>query len=162
VSGPGGGARRFGGGRGLRRFGQVFGGVVELAEHDAARGQAGLDPPLNLAFGDAVEHLGVGRRRFGSEVAVVGSEVAEILRDRLHGRERVVEPFQGAGEGAIGHRQDLARTHHLRLLSANYITTRFTIRWFQIRNRLRQFEGISSCLPLRLFRPSRAIPAMNP
>ena len=66
----------------------------------------------DLTLGQTVQHGGVRRRRFGPEVAVLRGKVPEILGNRLHGIERVVEPFQRAAEGPVRDGQDLAFTGH--------------------------------------------------
>ena len=58
------------------------------------------------------EHLGIRGRRFGPEVAVIRGQVAEVLRDGFHRRERFLEPLEGARERAVGNRQDFASTDH--------------------------------------------------
>lgn len=68
--------------------------------------------PRHFAFGKAVQHRGIGRRRFSAEVAVLRGEIAEVFGNRLHGVERVLEAFQRAAESPIGHGQDLAFTGH--------------------------------------------------
>jgi hypothetical protein len=73
-----------------------------------------LDTALDRGLGDAVERVGVGGGRLGSEESVFGGEVAEILRDRLHRGEGVVESLQRARKRAIGHRQDLVRVTHVK------------------------------------------------
>ena len=63
-----------------------------------------LDPALNFTFGDAVQHGSIRRGRFGTKVAVLGCQIAEVFGNGFHRVERVIKPFQRAREGAIGHR----------------------------------------------------------
>ena len=100
--------RRGGGRRNGRRGGEGGGAQV-----DGAVLGAGLDPAGDLALGDAGQHLGVGLGRLGPEIAVVRCQIPEILGDRLHRAEAVVESFQRARECAVGDRQDLARSNHV-------------------------------------------------
>ncbi len=71
-----------------------------------------LDPALNFTFGDAVQHGCIGGGRFGPEIAILGGQIAEVFRNRLHRVERIVKPLQSAGEGSVGYRKDLTRTDH--------------------------------------------------
>ena len=71
-----------------------------------------LDATLDLALGDPVQHLGIGCRRFGPEIAVLGGQVAEIFRYGFHRVERLVKALQRAREGAIRHRENFAWTNH--------------------------------------------------
>ena len=108
-----------GGGRCIRCFG--MGAQQQARLHDPR-----LDPPLDRGFGDAVQHLGVGGGRLGTEKAVFGGEIPEIFRDRPHRFERLVKAFQGTGEGAIGHRQDLVCVTHGSLLCSTGLIRVFT------------------------------------
>ena len=92
-----GGAHRrggFGHVPGVQRFGLVgrfgVGPQKQAAFHDAR-----VDTGLDRLLGDPVQHLGIRGRRFRPEEAVTRCEVSEILRDGLHGLERIVEPFEG-------------------------------------------------------------------
>ncbi len=66
------------------------------AQHNTIVLDLGLDPALDFALGDTVQHLGVRGRRFGAKIAILGRQITKILGNRLHGGERLVEPFQGA------------------------------------------------------------------
>ncbi|AZL60433.1 hypothetical protein EI545_17345 [Tabrizicola piscis] len=79
---------------------------------NAVFAHAGIHQPRHLTLGNAVQHGGIGLRRFGTEIAVLGGQVAEILGDGLHGVEGIVETLQRTAERAIGHRQDFALTGH--------------------------------------------------
>ena len=105
-SGGGFGARFGGGQRGLR---QDF---VACPQMHAVFLNLGFDPAMDLALGDAVQHRGIGCGRFGPEIAVFGGQIAEILRNRPHGVEWIVKPFQRAGKGSVGYCKDLTRTDH--------------------------------------------------
>ena len=61
-----------------------------------------LDPAVNFALGNLVQHRGIGNRRFGPEIAVPCGQIAEILGNRPHRVERVVKPLQSAGKGSVG------------------------------------------------------------
>ena len=87
---------------------------MQSAEDRGELEKLGLDPALDFLFGDPVQHLGIRGRGFGAEIAVVGGEVAEIFGDGLHRRERLVEPFEGARECPVGHRENLACPDHLK------------------------------------------------
>ncbi len=113
----GGGWRCLGPGRFLGRFrrgGPGQGGRRGLgcAQHETGAFAPGLDLAGDLALGDAGEHLGVGLRRLGAEIPVVGGQIAEILGDRLHGVKRVFESFQRARERAVGNGQHLVTMYH--------------------------------------------------
>jgi hypothetical protein len=92
----------------LWRRHRLFGPQQHTMFHDPR-----LDTALDRGLGDAVERVRVGGGRLRSEESIFGGEVAEILRDRLHRREGVVESLQGARKRAIGDRQDLVRVTHL-------------------------------------------------
>ncbi|MEN9062272.1 hypothetical protein [Ponticoccus litoralis] len=66
--------------------------------------------------------LGVELRGLGAKEAIFTDDAAKELRGILDHGERVVEPFGGAREGAVGHRQDLARTHHVLLTFIRFAT----------------------------------------
>ena len=83
------------------------------AQHDVVVAYTGLDAALDFAFGNAVQHFGIRRRRFGAEIAVVRGQFPEILCNSLHRCKRVVKPLQRAGESAVGDRQDLTCTNHV-------------------------------------------------
>ena len=63
----------------------------------------GLDPALNFALGDPVQHGRIGGGGLGPEVAVLGGEIAEVFCDRLHRIEGIIEAFQRATEGSVGY-----------------------------------------------------------
>ena len=104
---------RCGGGRGggLHRRARLI-PCGQLLEDDAVVLNARLDPALDLLLGDPAQHLGIRGRRLGAEVSVIRRKIPEVLRDRLHRRERIVEPFQRTGEGPVGDGQNFARAHH--------------------------------------------------
>ncbi len=85
---------------------------VLLAQNHAVFLNFCFDPALNFALSDTVKHLRIRLGRLCTEIPVVGSQIAEILRNRLHRVERLVKSFQGARKGAVGYGQDLARTNH--------------------------------------------------
>jgi hypothetical protein len=60
-----------------------------------------LDPALNLALGDPVQHGGIRRRRFRPEITVFRRKITEILGNRLHRAKGIVKPLKGAGEGPV-------------------------------------------------------------
>ena len=102
LGGRGGRCRgRPGLGGGLRLGGGLVRLALDLAQHDAVFLHPRLDALAHLALGDAVQHLGIRGGRLGSEVTILGGEVAEILRDFPHGREGIVEPLQRAGECTV-------------------------------------------------------------
>ena len=78
-----------------------LGGIASPQNHPVVL-NLGFHPALNLALGNAVQHGGIGGRRFGPEIAVSSGQIAEIFRNRFHRVERVVKPLQCAREGAIG------------------------------------------------------------
>ena len=51
-------------------------GLDLRTQDDAVVLYLGLDPTLDLALGDAVQHLGVWRGGFGAEIPVFGSQIA--------------------------------------------------------------------------------------
>ena len=108
--GADGGRFHDGGGRGGERGRRSLG-----PQHDAMFLNLRLDPALDLALGDAVQHVGIGGGRFGAEVAIIGRKVAEVFGNCLHRREWLVEPLQRAGEGSVRYREDLACTDHRKL-----------------------------------------------
>ena len=61
-----------------------------------------------LRPGDPVQRLRIRLRRHRAEIAVFGSKAPEILGNRLHHPERLIEPFQRTGERPVGHGEDLA------------------------------------------------------
>ena len=83
-----------------------------LAQQEAGFHHPRLDPALDRRLGDAMQHLGVGGWWFRAEIPILGCEVSEVFRNGLHRVERVLEPFQRAGEGAIGHCEDFVRVAH--------------------------------------------------
>ena len=90
----GGMGQRAGLGQGLCRHDS--GDRISRPQNDPAAVHPRLDPARDLALGDTGQHLGVRRGRRCAKVAVFAGKVAEILGDRLHRAEGVVEPFQGA------------------------------------------------------------------
>ena len=83
------------GGLGLGFRCLIGGGAGERiggAQHDAGSAGPGLDPAGNLALGDPGQHLGVRRRWLGPEVPIIGGEVAEVFRNRLHRGKGVSKP----------------------------------------------------------------------
>ncbi len=105
--------RTRGGGTRSHRSGRRFLACLYLRAQDhTVILNLGLDPALDLALGNLVQHLGIGSRRFGAEIAILGREIPEILGNRFHRVERFVKPFERAREGAVGYRQNLARTDH--------------------------------------------------
>ena len=77
--------------------------IVGSAQDHAVVLNLCFDPAVDLTFGNTVQHGGIGHRGFGTEIAVTCGQIAEILRNRLHGIEGIVKPLQCAREGAIGY-----------------------------------------------------------
>ena len=67
---------------------------------------------IRFAFGDAVQHICIRRGWFGTEIAIIRRQIAEIFRNRAHRREWIVKSFQRTREGPVGNRQDFTRIHH--------------------------------------------------
>ncbi|WP_343245438.1 hypothetical protein [Sulfitobacter faviae] len=110
-------SRRGGGGRRWGRLGRGFGALVlQRTQDDLAFLLTGLHPAGNFALRDPGEHLGIGLRWFGTEVAVIRGQIAEILGNGLHRAEGIVEAFQRARKSAIGDRQDFVAVHHRMLV----------------------------------------------
>lgn len=60
---------------------------------------------------------------FCAEISIVRGEISEILGDGFHRIERIVKPLQGAGERAVGNRENFARIYHdlLALLNVSVV-----------------------------------------
>ena len=71
-----------------------------------------LNPALNFPLGNAVQHGGIGSGRFSAKVAVFCGQITEIFGDRLHGVERLIEPFQRAAESSIRYGKNFTCTDH--------------------------------------------------
>ena len=110
----GGGLRDCGlaGNRSIRRLEAAA--LISGAQHDRVVGDTRLNPALDLALGDPVQHCSIGLRWLGAEIAVLCGEVAEIFRDGPHRGEWLVEPFKRTAEGPIRDGQDLAGIIHRR------------------------------------------------
>ena len=111
-SGFGGGRRGVQQRRRNRRCGGKGTALISGAQNHAVFLNLGFDAALNLALGDAVQHGGIRGGRLGAEIAVFGSQIAEVFCDRLHRREGLVKPLQRAGERPVGHRQNFTRSEH--------------------------------------------------
>ena len=71
-----------------------------------------LDTAMDFAFRDPVQHFCVRRGGLGTEIPIIRRQIAEILRNRLHRRERLVEPFQRAGKCPVRHGENITSTNH--------------------------------------------------
>ena len=63
-----------------------------------------LDPTVDLAFGDPVQHRGIRRWRLGTEIAVFGGKIPKVFCNGAHRVEGIVKSLQSAREGAVGYR----------------------------------------------------------
>ena len=70
-------------------------GIIRRTQNQITFLKAGFDPAGDLSLRDPGQHLRIGCRWFGTEISVILSKIAEILRNRLHRVEGVVEPFEG-------------------------------------------------------------------
>ena len=86
--------------------GRLIGGLGRIALFGGAQDNAvilylGIDAAVDLPLGNPVEHGGIGRRRFGPEIAVIRCEVAKVFCNGLHRAERLVKAFQRTREGSV-------------------------------------------------------------
>ena len=73
---------------------------------------ARFDLAGNFLLRNPGQHIRVGLRRLCAEIAVVCGQIAEILCDGLHRAKGIFEPFQRAGKGPVGNRQNLVILYH--------------------------------------------------
>ena len=101
---------------------RIIGGIVRRsfachriglgAQDHAVVLNLGHDAALNLALGNGMQHVGIGRWRLGAKIAVSCGQIAEILRNRRHRVKGLFKAFQGAGEGSIRNRENFTCTDH--------------------------------------------------
>ena len=111
---------RGGGCRGLRNRGGHIG--ERAAQHEPAALCLGIQLRLKELSGK----LGIELRRFRPKEAVLAHHPPEEVRRVLDHAKGILEAFRRAGERPVGHRQDLARTHHVPLTFHSICNRLFT------------------------------------